>query len=570
MTAAAFITACFSEMSARERDTSGICVKSGDVLAFMGDSITCYGNDRAGGYVNLVMKGLEYVGVTNVVKIPSGIPGQTSVEMRARINRLIGNIRYHSPKGGWLTFSCGVNDVWRGRRGIPLERYKKNVSEIFDICAASNVNVIVLTPTPITEDLDCEFNRNLEPYCAFLREEARRRSLPLADLNVDMRAELAEIRKTDKTPGNKLTADGVHMDFTGDRVMAWGVLRAMGVDKSLKDRIIAMFNAKAGSYSSQVWYSDEEWSAICDGAEKAGVNPVEFIRLKTLSAGKVAPFRKNAVNEQPLAVPPGLRAKIIVKDGDRIGFMGDSVCNDLRANLCYPYMAMKGLEVAGVKDVKYILPTFTCGSHSAHMRKNIHEVVFARRDRRKCQWMVLSCGTRDVWHGPHGIPVDQYTENIAAVFDMCAASNVQAVAATPTMITPDRNDVRNKKLSLYVEAVRAEAKKRSIPLADMNSALWEYVDKRAAEGDPYRMRDAIHHYFSADCVMAWTLLKAFGVDDSLKDRVFAAWRKIRGAHKPVVPYSFDEWQIIGKKSAANEMKIGEFIENVGVEAGKAK
>ena len=49
-----------------------ICIKNGDAIAFLGDSITNQGDKYPAGYVNLVMKGLEICGVS-AKKIPAGI-----------------------------------------------------------------------------------------------------------------------------------------------------------------------------------------------------------------------------------------------------------------------------------------------------------------------------------------------------------------------------------------------------------------------------------------------------------------------------------------------------------------
>lgn len=249
-----------------------ICVKNGEKVAFMGDSITQQGNGRPTGYVNLVMKALEYCGV-NAKKIPAGIGGHKSVQMNARLQRDV-----LDKKPQWMTFSCGVNDVWHGKNGVPLEKYKVLVSEIFDKCAAEGVNVIVLTATMISENPEAQNNQLLKPYNEWLRSEAKKRNLRLADLNADMHAMLAQIRKTDSTPGNKLTCDGVHMAFPGDCMMAWGVLRAMGVDESKKDEIFALFNKQPGACKIQVSLSYEEYNAIQDKAKSAGLDVQTYVR----------------------------------------------------------------------------------------------------------------------------------------------------------------------------------------------------------------------------------------------------------------------------------------------------
>ncbi len=248
-----------------------ICVKSGESIAFMGDSITQGGN-RPAGYVNLVMKGLELCGV-NAKKIPAGISGDRSVQMHARLQRSV-----LDKKPQWMTFSCGVNDVWHGKNGVPLEKYKILVGEIFDKCAAAGVNVIVLTPTMISENPEAEKNKLLSSYCEWLRAEAKKRNLRLADLNALMHETLAEIKKTDKSPGLKLTADGVHMAFPGDCMMAWGVLKAMGVEESKKDELFAAFRKVVGGKHLSIPLSVDQNDILIKKAKESGLSTEDYVR----------------------------------------------------------------------------------------------------------------------------------------------------------------------------------------------------------------------------------------------------------------------------------------------------
>ena len=66
-------------------------------------------------------------------------------------------------------------------------------------------------------------NVKIAPYNEWLRAEAKRRNLPLADLNAAMWA------VHEKDPKVRLTRDGVHMGPSGDRLMAHGILTAIGV-----------------------------------------------------------------------------------------------------------------------------------------------------------------------------------------------------------------------------------------------------------------------------------------------------------------------------------------------------
>ena len=140
-----------------------------------------------------------------------------------------------------------VNDVWHKENGVPLDEkmaaagsysapkpnepergtYTANITAIVDKATAAGVKPIILTATVIDEQLDKETNKKLAPFNAFLRQFAKERKLPLADLN----AMFQEKIQAEGKPGVKmLTVDGVHMNPRGDRLMATGVLTAMGLN----------------------------------------------------------------------------------------------------------------------------------------------------------------------------------------------------------------------------------------------------------------------------------------------------------------------------------------------------
>ncbi len=201
-----------------------ILVKDGQKIAFLGDSITA-GGAKPGGYVTLTIQGLEANGVKTTA-IPAGISGHKSNQMLARLEKDV-----LSKKPDWMTLSCGVNDVWHGAKGVPLEDYKKNITEIVDKCQAAGIKVMILTATMIGEDAENPNNQKLAPYNAFLRELATEKKCALGDLNAEMQAGLAKIGGAG--PKTKiLTSDGVHMNPAGNKMMAVGVLKGFGLDEA--------------------------------------------------------------------------------------------------------------------------------------------------------------------------------------------------------------------------------------------------------------------------------------------------------------------------------------------------
>ena len=198
-----------------------IAVKEGEKIAFLGDSITQAGA-RPNGYVRLAIQGLESAGVSTSA-IPAGISGHKSNQMLARLERDV-----LSKKPDWMTLSCGVNDVWHGKRGVSLTDYKVNITKIVDQCQDAGVKVVILTSTMIGEDKDNPNNKKLATYNGFLRELAKEKKCLLADLNTDMQSIIET--SSDKKNGKLLTSDGVHMKPDGNKMMAVGVLRAFGLN----------------------------------------------------------------------------------------------------------------------------------------------------------------------------------------------------------------------------------------------------------------------------------------------------------------------------------------------------
>jgi lysophospholipase L1-like esterase len=199
-------------------------VKSGDSIAFLGDSITDGGMSSPVGYCRLVISGLEANGI-KATAIGAGVSGHKSNQMLARLERDV-----LAKKPAWMTLSCGVNDVWHGAKGVPLDAYKQNITAIVDQCQAAGVLVMILTSTMIGEDAPNANNQKLAAYNEFLRALAQEKKCRLADLNADMQAALQQAGPERR--GNMLTSDGVHMNPAGNQMMATGVLKGFGLSEA--------------------------------------------------------------------------------------------------------------------------------------------------------------------------------------------------------------------------------------------------------------------------------------------------------------------------------------------------
>lgn len=225
-----FLTTVFSVCCASINAQQGFQLKDGDTLVFLGDSITQAGTQPEG-YITLFKL---FCGVNgyDVKIINAGIGGHKSNDMLARLDRDV-----LSRKPDWVSISCGVNDVWHSfnpkLKGVPLPKYKKNMSEIVEKIQQSGAKALLLTSTPIYENLQSDENKKLADYNAFLREFAKERGILLCDLSKAFHDRLSLKMFPDK---KLLTIDGVHMNPRGNRLMARSIFMTLGATWQEKSR----------------------------------------------------------------------------------------------------------------------------------------------------------------------------------------------------------------------------------------------------------------------------------------------------------------------------------------------
>ena len=264
------VSLCAVALSAGE-----LKIKSGDTLAFMGDSITAGGWGHAQGYCKLVDVALKHKGL-DVKTIGTGVSGHKSNQMNARMQRDV-----IDKKATWMTLSCGINDVWHGKNGVPLEQYKKEVAEIADKAEKAGVKLMILSATIFERDpMDGAKNEKLAPYNEFLKEFAAKRGLIFVDLNSPMWDVVKANMVNGKKKGLVVTADGVHMTPRGYKMMARGILKGFGMTDAEVDEIDRTVWRKMPNTQliNMRLFDEEEFEAI-NAAAKAKKMPLsQFIR----------------------------------------------------------------------------------------------------------------------------------------------------------------------------------------------------------------------------------------------------------------------------------------------------
>jgi len=223
-------------------------------IVCLGDSITQAG-EGPGGYVWLVRHYLkDLYPDQNIETLNAGISGHKSTDMIERFQRDV-----LDKKPDLVTISVGVNDVWHGfydnhpmgdgPRGVPIDLYHKNVESMVSQAQAAGIKVVMLSTTVIEEELGNHENAKAAKYNQVLRQIARDHHCTFVDFQRPFRALINDYRRTTGGHDNLLTVDGVHMNGSGNKVMAHTILSGLGItpatQESVVDRVAKELAARA-------------------------------------------------------------------------------------------------------------------------------------------------------------------------------------------------------------------------------------------------------------------------------------------------------------------------------------
>jgi acyl-CoA thioesterase-1 len=228
-----------AETHMSQNSTLPASLKNVHRIVTMGDSITQAG-EQPGGYVALLRTYFAILYPSQHIEvINAGISGHKSTDMQARFQK---DVIAHSPD--LVTISVGVNDVWHGYRdfargidhpngdlpaGVSVSLYREKVTAMIEAAQAAKAQVALLSPTLIYENLYSVENKKLMEYINVMRDLAREHHCMFIDLNKPFRTIISTYQRYAGKTTNLLTSDGVHMNPAGNKLMAYTILRGLGV-----------------------------------------------------------------------------------------------------------------------------------------------------------------------------------------------------------------------------------------------------------------------------------------------------------------------------------------------------
>jgi lysophospholipase L1-like esterase len=223
-------------------------------------------------------------------------------------------------------------------------------------------------------------------------------------------------------------------------------------------------------------------------------------------------FRNCKIAFLLLAVPllfsaASAKAEILVKNGETIAFLGDSITELGWTHAAgYVKLTISGLEANGIKTRP--IPAGRSGHKSDEMLGRLERDILSK----KPDWLTVSCGVNDVWHGSNGISLCRFQTNITALIDRAQAAHIKVVLLTATGIGEDLENLNNKKVAAYNAFLRSLAKQKNCLLADVNADFRRALSSTAATGKVLTT-DGVHMNSAGDLLISERILRTLGLTD---------------------------------------------------------
>ncbi|MFB3882317.1 MAG: SGNH/GDSL hydrolase family protein [Armatimonadota bacterium] len=213
-----------------------------------------------------------------------------------------------------------------------------------------------------------------------------------------------------------------------------------------------------------------------------------------------------------LSVGAASQAELLVKEGDRVVFLGDSITQQrIYTRYVMDYFALRYPELgvtfrnAGVGGDTAVGAIKRLDKDVLDLRPDVVTVCF---------------GMNDAGYGPFN--EERYETYMAAMTVLLAelkGEGAKVVLLSPGPVDPDRGEswldwnVYNDVLRRYAEGVKELAGRKAAVFADSRTLMLD-VQTRAKQDDPKftMIPDAIHPSAPGQALMAYALLKALGCD----------------------------------------------------------
>lgn len=219
-----------------------------------------------------------------------------------------------------------------------------------------------------------------------------------------------------------------------------------------------------------------------------------------------------------IVIATGLRgagaeeAKVELKKGDRIVFLGDSITQGGDSHdKGYVRLIRKSLTEKHPDWDLSIIGAGISGNKVPDLQRRLQKDVLDR----KPTIVVIYIGINDVWHGEkdpaRGTMPDAFSSGLKDVIARCAAAGAQVVLCTPTVIgeKKDGGNSLDEKLDQYSDISRGLCQELRLVPCDLRRAFLDYIKEHNPENQEKGIltSDRVHLNDAGNQFVADALLK---------------------------------------------------------------
>lgn len=254
----------------------------------------------------------------------------------------------------------------------------------------------------------------------------------------------------------------------------------------------------------------------------------------------------------------------IVKNGEKIAFVGDSCTLFGNRPDGFIHLVMNGLKREGVEAV--CIPAGVSGDISTSILARIDKVLAEKPD-----IVILKCGTNDVGWGIKGVKLPDFKINMGKILDKCQDAGARVVLVTPTMHREDPSTEYNRMLVKYCDFLREEVLKRKLLLADWNEHMHEQLakDDNPGEKDMKLTIDKLHFNGYGNRYVAETILVTLGIPETTVKSYEKEWNKIPSMapilnswDDPQYKISINEYEKLFHEAKRREMTVDKLVKKI--------
>ena len=262
-------------------------------------------------------------------------------------------------------------------------------------------------------------------------------------------------------------------------------------------------------------------SAIINLSKTKIFSPLIWIRavFALLTLGIAVSISPAPVAQETAPAPQQLTP---LEGKQKVLLLGDSITQAGGNYGGYVWLMRAYLNALYPQSQLELISAGVSGQTSANLRQRFEGDVLDK----KPDLVTINVGVNDVLQSfrtavnesENGSNIETYRENITAMVKAAQARNITVVLLSPTIIGEDLNSRENIRLREYIAVMRAVAEQNRCRFLDLNLPFRDVILTYQRYGGQAKninvlTRDGIHPNLAGHQILAYTILKSWGVPE---------------------------------------------------------